>query len=116
MNRRLSRAVATSLAHPAGFLIANLFGLLWFGATFGISVLLRLPPLPVFLVSLAVYLDVFTHLGMATQFTLAYQNREKEERDDLLLRSQLDTMHLVLAIAERIEDRVDGLADVPART
>lgn len=57
------------------------------------------------------YLAFATFVSFQTQFTLAYQNRKKELRDELMLRNLVDTMRLLVAMSEKQEDQLDEIHD-----
>lgn len=109
MNERLSRWVASVLAHRAGFVAFNLFTVAWFATpavvaifwTWKIGLMLEL----VFF--LPGYLDIVTWFSGATQFTIAFQNDEARRADELQLRNQMHTMELLVALAKEIRGEQD---------
>lgn len=109
--------MAWMLAHPAGFLLFNVFTVVWFAVPFVIAHVLHASSTSLVFV-LASYLDVVTWFGGATQFTLAYQNRlmqmaeeRRLEHDAVMQRNQLDLMTLMVELARKIREGQDEMLD-----
>jgi hypothetical protein len=111
---RVSHIVAALLAHRAGFAAFNAFTFTWFTLTLLLPAWLGLPEMPVFVVSLAGYLDVVTWFGGATQFTLAYQNKNAEVALHKLLTRMAGADDLnrqvLLTLRQTLENQEDILA------
>ena len=122
MHDRVSKWASDLLAHKSGLVAFNLFTAVWF--MLGLLVPEEVMPGHVvggLLVFVAVYLDIVTWFGGATQFTLAYENRKATEATlaqdakveaalDLVeqaVANQIDTMKFFLEGQKTLEARID---------